>query len=106
MIIWGWRSKGEPEWSGIVECPKCQKWRLHYGIRVKRWFTLFFIPVMPLWGDSKVICAVCLREEKLPRETYAAVAQTAIANLQMAEAATPRPEVSEPHLLNDKTEVA
>ncbi|TAK67140.1 MAG: hypothetical protein EPO22_03185 [Dehalococcoidia bacterium] len=103
MIIWGWRSKGEPEWSGIIECPQCSKWRLHYGVRVKRWFTLFFIPVFPLWGDSKVLCAVCLREEKLSSEAYAAVAQAAISNLKLADAGR-RPELADQLLLDQNTE--
>ncbi|HZP58669.1 MAG TPA: hypothetical protein VFC53_14130 [Dehalococcoidia bacterium] len=87
MIAWGWKKKGEAEWSGIIQCQACQKWRLHYGIRVKRWFTLFFVPLIPLWSDSKVICAVCRHEQKLPRPEYEEIGREAAARLAEVDAA-------------------
>ena len=84
MIIFGWRSKGEAEWSGILSCVQCGQITSHYGIRVKRYFTIFFIPIIPLWSDSKSICSDCLHETKLGPEQYIETRELAQANYDLA----------------------
>jgi hypothetical protein len=65
IIPLGWRSWGEPEWTGLLLCEQCRNWAIHYGIRVKRFFTLFLLPVLPLGSDTNVICSICLHKRQL-----------------------------------------
>ena len=85
MIIWGWRRNGHVDWSGLLECAACQRWRIHYGVRIKRWLTIFFIPVLPLWGDRETTCAVCLHKRKLDAPEFEALRETGARNLRLAE---------------------
>lgn len=70
-MIFGWRSKSGADWSGILRCTRCQKWRLHYGMRTKRQFTLYFLPVLPLGSNRKLMCASCLLETSVDESTFA-----------------------------------
>jgi hypothetical protein len=85
MIIWGWRRKGDVEWSGLLECPTCARWRIHYGIRIKRWLTIFFIPLVPLWGDRETMCAVCTQKQKVGAADFPGLGERAKRNLRLAE---------------------
>jgi hypothetical protein len=42
-----------------------QSWQVVY--RVLSWFTLFFIPVLPLWISRKVQCGTCGVTQKLTK---------------------------------------
>ena len=85
MILFGWRKKGEVAWSGLLKCEACARWRLHYGVRAKRWFTLFFIPVIPLWGDNHLMCAVCARKQQVSAPEFDSLRERAVRNLRLAE---------------------
>ncbi len=85
MIIWGFRKRGHPEWSGLLKCASCDRWRLHHGVRTKRQMTVFFVPLVPLWSDRQSICAVCLRREKLDRDAFDALGETARRNVDLAD---------------------
>jgi hypothetical protein len=85
MILFGWRKKGEVAWSGLLKCEACARWRLHYGIRAKRWFTLFFIPVIPLWGDNQLMCAVCVRKQQVSQQEFEALCEAGVRNRELAE---------------------
>jgi hypothetical protein len=91
MIVWGWRKRAEPEWAGILACPNCSRWRLHHGLKIKRTFTLFFMPLVPLWSDSTTSCAVCLRQEKLNAAQYALAAREGKRLLDIADLAQSDP---------------
>ena len=60
LIIWGWRGITRSGDTGVFYCPHCGDDRGYSEKRVRRWFTLFFIPVLPLnhLGDY-VECAHC-----------------------------------------------
>ena len=92
MIIFGWRSKGEADWSGFLNCQRCAQLSPHYGIRLKRYFTIFFIPIIPLWSDSKTVCSDCLYETKLGPEEYIAARELAQTYYDMALLAKRDPE--------------
>jgi hypothetical protein len=60
LIIWGWRSLLKVLGVGEFHCPRCQADVSYRHVRPRRWFTLFFIPVIPLrWGDPFVECGRC-----------------------------------------------
>jgi hypothetical protein len=84
-MIFGYRAKGEADWTGFLKCPTCVKWCPHYGVKTRRWFTLFFIPVVPLWTTRQVMCARCLRKEKMERTAYEVSAAKAKSNAAIVE---------------------
>ena len=60
MIIFGTRGMNSIAATGEFHCPRCGPRRQFNRIEVRRWFTLYFIPVIPLGtaGDY-VECTAC-----------------------------------------------
>ena len=60
MIIWGWRTRGSVLSRGVFRCPQCGTDR-SYALKLWRtWFTLFFIPLIPLKKQGEVVeCDAC-----------------------------------------------
>lgn len=48
IIIWGWRAVTYVLGTGQFFCPRCGGDAPYRHLRLRRWFTLFFIPVIPL----------------------------------------------------------
>lgn len=73
FLIWGWRSLLKVLGVGEFQCPRCQVDRSYRLVRPRRWFTVFFIPVIPLkWGEPFVECDACkgtYREQVLSAPT-------------------------------------
>lgn len=40
-------------------CAKCGRSTMHAIVQTKRWFTLFFIPVIPLGSNFAMRCNLC-----------------------------------------------
>jgi zinc-ribbon family len=60
LLLWGWRSLLKVLGVGEFHCPRCQADRSYQLVRPRRWFTFFFIPVIPLkWGETFVQCTTC-----------------------------------------------
>lgn len=59
FFLFGWRTKAKS--LGQVErpCSKCARPTMHAAIESKKWFTLFFIPVIPLGTNYINRCGVC-----------------------------------------------
>ena len=60
MLIWGWKVMFKTLAEGTFHCPNCDGDR-HYRHRAaRRWFTFFWIPVIPLKQlGSFIECATC-----------------------------------------------
>jgi hypothetical protein len=60
LLIWGWRSLLKVLGVGEFHCPNCGVDRAYSLVRPRRWFTFFFVPVIPLsWGETYVECQSC-----------------------------------------------
>ena len=60
FIIWGWRAVKALLGTGTFYCPRCQGDRGYRHFAARRWFTLFFIPMIPLKAlGTYVECDVC-----------------------------------------------
>lgn len=60
MIIWGTRGITSTTQTGVFHCPRCGPQRAYSLRRVRRWFTLYFIPVIPLDTVGEYIeCQQC-----------------------------------------------
>ena len=59
MLIFGWRTKAKSLGQVERSCVKCARLTMHNAIEAKKWFTLFFIPVIPLGSNYVNRCGVC-----------------------------------------------
>ncbi len=60
MIIWGSRGINSLHGTGYFECPRCGPNRSYRHYAVNRWFTLYFIPVIPLGTAGEYVeCESC-----------------------------------------------
>jgi hypothetical protein len=84
MIIWGWRVRFKTLFRGVFFCPQCGGDRGYRRQKGRRWFTLFFIPLIPLdhVGDEFVECDTCKHGYKpsvLEMPTTAALSENLVA---------------------------
>jgi hypothetical protein len=91
LIIWGFRVLYTVTGSGIFRCPRCAADRNYVLRSGRRWFTLFFIPIIPLRHVGEhVQCTVCrgaFRPEVLAVPTGAQQQAALVAGMQLAAAA-------------------
>jgi transcription elongation factor Elf1 len=60
MIIFGFRVLYRTTAPGMFHCPRCGADRQYQQRVGRRWFTLFFIPVIPLNSvGGNVACTTC-----------------------------------------------
>jgi hypothetical protein len=60
LLIWGWRTRFKTLGEGIFHCPSCGGDRHYAHKQARNWFTLFFIPLIPLKvRGSFVECRTC-----------------------------------------------
>lgn len=71
MIILGYRNN--PKFFGFAdnfECPKCfnrSNWQL---LKLEKYFTLFFIPIIPTGNEYSLICEYCDYQEFLNKNEF------------------------------------
>ena len=60
MIIWGSRGITSSLAKGLFHCPKCDQQRSYDHKKVRRFFTLYFIPLIPLQDLGEYVeCQTC-----------------------------------------------
>ena len=59
LFLFGTRRRVKMIGQTERHCTKCARPTVHSAIEAKRWFTLFFIPVIPLGGSLGVRCNLC-----------------------------------------------
>lgn len=60
MIIWGSRTSNKTISNGPFHCPRCGPDKTYEKIEVRRWFTLYFIPLIPMGTEGTFIkCRMC-----------------------------------------------
>jgi hypothetical protein len=84
ILIWGFRVRFKTLLEGVFFCPSCGGDRGYVRKQARRWFTFFFIPLIPLGnvGDEFVECTTCKSAYKpsvLDMPTSASVGDTLIA---------------------------
>jgi hypothetical protein len=79
FFLLGTRTKAKA--IGQVErpCTKCGKPTVQTAVETKRWFTLFFIPIIPLGGSQVVRCNLCGLILKASPELQAQLSSKAMA---------------------------
>ena len=60
LIIFGMKGRSSKYKTGRFHCPNCDGERKYAWIRIRNWFTLFFIPIIPLNKVGEYIeCEAC-----------------------------------------------
>ena len=60
LIIWGTQTTPRCEAKGSFDCPRCSMRRTYALMAIKRWFTLYFLPVIPLGTRGRYVqCESC-----------------------------------------------
>src|SRR5690349_18405314 len=60
MIIFGTRTMPSKRQEGHFHCPRCSAKQPYNRVNVNRWFTLYFIPVIPMGSAGEYIeCLSC-----------------------------------------------
>ncbi|MCR9159260.1 MAG: zinc ribbon domain-containing protein [Nannocystaceae bacterium] len=60
MIIFGTRTTNPTAGQGMFNCPRCGPQKPYTHKKAKRWFTLYFIPVIPLGTAGEYVeCGAC-----------------------------------------------
>lgn len=60
MIIFGTRTTNPTAGQGMFNCPRCGPQKPYIHKKAKRWFTLYFIPVIPLGTAGEYVeCGAC-----------------------------------------------
>ncbi len=60
LLIWGFKTLLAVLSRGRFHCPRCDMDTDYELVRPRRWFTFFFIPLIPLkWSEQYVRCTRC-----------------------------------------------
>jgi len=59
FFLFGLRKKATTLGQTDRSCSKCARITVHVAIEARKWFTLFFIPVIPLGSNYALRCGVC-----------------------------------------------
>jgi zinc ribbon protein len=71
LFFFGVRTRSKALAQLEQPCSKCSKPTIHTAVETKRWFTLFFVPVIPLGTNHLVRCNLCGLKQKCSLEQTA-----------------------------------
>ncbi len=67
MIIWGFRAGNKVIGQTQYPCQYCRNNSFHTIVRTRRWFTLSFIPTIPIRTQFMSRCNMCGVQTGIPR---------------------------------------
>ncbi|HLZ25107.1 MAG TPA: hypothetical protein VKQ30_23540 [Ktedonobacterales bacterium] len=73
MIIYGYRRRNKVMGQVPYVCPQCQRNGYHSVVRTSRFFTLFWIPIIPLGSSTTARCNLCGFQEKVDNKRADAI---------------------------------
>jgi hypothetical protein len=79
FFLIGFRTKAKAIAQVERPCTKCARSTVQTALETKKWFTLFFIPVIPLGSTRYVKCNLCGLTLKAVGDLDAQLAQKALA---------------------------
>ena len=53
-----------------VLCERCHNQVGYRFLEIRRWFTLFFIPVIPFSREHALVCPICGLSYSLPKDAF------------------------------------
>jgi hypothetical protein len=79
FFLFGMRTKTKPIKQIQYPCSKCSRTTMFTALESNRWFTLFFIPVIPLGRNFLIRCNLCGLTLKCSPELEAQITAQAMA---------------------------
>ena len=63
FFVFGWGRQTKNDFGPTLpgRCPNCKNNGFHRLLHIRKWFTLFFIPVFPYESHHYLLCDVCSR---------------------------------------------
>ena len=91
MIIFGWgrRTRTDHGVSRTYTCNNCRNVNRFRLLTVKKWFTLFFIPVIPYETTHLELCPICQSGRKIAKAELEALKQEALMDQQYIMGSAP-----------------
>ncbi len=68
MILFGYKSKPKVLGEANKPCKNCKRKTMHGLVKLTEWFTLYFIPIIPLTNELFVLCGRCGSKTKIEGE--------------------------------------
>jgi hypothetical protein len=79
LFLFGVRTKMKPINQIQYSCQKCARITMFTAMESKRWFTMFFVPVIPLGSKHLIRCNLCGLTLKCSPELTAQITAKAMA---------------------------
>jgi hypothetical protein len=79
FFLFGVRTKAKPVSQQEQACPKCKRPTMHAIVETCKWFTMFFIPLIPFGRAMFSRCGVCGLNSKYTAEPNGSVTNAAMA---------------------------
>lgn len=97
MIIYGWgrRTTKDEGPSRTYACNNCRNTNRFRLLTVRKWFTLFWIPVLPYFTEHFELCPICRAGRLIHKPELMALQQEALQD-QGYLTGTPPPPLSAP----------
>lgn len=74
MLIFGWgRKTRNVEATLAQDCDRCGRTEMFRLERIRTWFTLFFIPVIPYETQYWLLCSECRSGQRISPEQHAQI---------------------------------
>ena len=67
LILFGIRRRRRQLGVVLMMCQRCQRPCAHTTVQVKTFFTLFFIPVIPMGSKYYTVCSMCAVATNIPK---------------------------------------
>jgi hypothetical protein len=69
LLIFGMRNRAHEHGPCVAAtCPRCHNEVVLSYLVVTRWFTLFFVPLIPFGRRRMLICPICSWQREVPKE--------------------------------------
>jgi hypothetical protein len=70
LLIFGMRNRAHQHGPCVAaSCPRCHNEVVLAYLVVTRWFTLFFVPLIPFGKRRMLICPICSWQREVPKES-------------------------------------
>jgi hypothetical protein len=71
LLIFGMRNRAHQHGACVAaSCPRCHNEVVLTYLVVTRWFTLFFVPLIPIGGRHRMlVCPICSWRREVPKES-------------------------------------
>jgi hypothetical protein len=86
LILWGVRRRGQRLGVLMWPCSRCGGQTAHSLTYVKNWFTVFFIPIVPLPTQRRLACVQCGTKSRFDKAQQAAIEEAARVGAARAQA--------------------